>query len=154
MKKLNRLLTAIVLLALGACASVPGQFNGLGSDMMTMMFVYRTDDEALTLSQYETIVARAKKMGEKIGLQISSPFEASIAGGGVSALAGSFDAVGLSYGAVGIVGALSTYSFAKAYAVAEGTEYWLRDDGDPAYKRIHVSPAFVRSGNTESTPAR
>lgn len=154
MKCLRNCLVALVAtLVLGACASVPGQFNGLGSDVMTMMVVYRTDDQPLTRGQYETVVAVAKKMGARVGLQLSSSFEAGATGGALGALGGSFDSSGASYGFVGIVGALATYSFAKAFVVAEATEYALRDDENPEFKKIHVSPAFVRSGNTESGPA-
>lgn len=153
MKKVLHCIAILAMLGLSACASVPGQFNGLGSDMMTMMVVYRTDDEPLTKSQYDAVVKIAKKMGARVGLQLSSAFEAGVAGGALSALAGSFDSAGASYGGLGIVGSLSTYSFAKAYVVTEATEYALRDEENAALKKIHVSPAFVRSNNNEHGPA-
>lgn len=147
-----------ILFALGGCASAPGQFNGLGNDVMTKMFVVRTDDEPITRLQYDAVVNLAKKMGERIGVQISSPFEAGVASGVAQAIAGRFDSSGLAYGIVGIIGGVATYSYAMIIAVAEATELAIRDevdDGGQKYlKRIHVIPAFVRSKNTEQVLAR
>jgi hypothetical protein len=150
-------LAVVAILMLGACATAPGQFNGLAKDVMTMMVVYRTDNLAMTKVQYDAVVGVAKKMGEKVGLQLSSPFEASVASGVTGAVAGHFDSAGLAYGMVGIIGGLSTYSYAKVYAASEATEQALRDEenaGQKIFHRIHVTPAFVRSGNSEKFPAK
>lgn len=154
-KLLGGLFALAMLVILGGCAT--GQLNGTSNDMMRMLIVYRTDDQELTLAQYVAVVERAKKMGTRIGLQLSSVLEAGLTAGFYSALSGSFDASGNSYGGVGIFGGVATYSWAKVYAVAESTENALRDDerdGMELVKRVHVTPAFVRSNNDERGPAK
>ena len=144
-----------MLAILSGCAT--GQLNGTSNDMMTMMVVYRTDDKLLTSEQYSAVVEVAKKMGARVGLQLSSAAEAGLTAGFYGALFGSFDASGNSYGGVGIFGGVATYSWAKVYAVSEATEQALRDeqaDGKDVFRRIHVSPSFVRSLNTEQAPAK
>lgn len=155
-KKLIGGLAALAMLViLGGCAT--GQLNGLSGDVMEMMLVYSTGDQEPTKAQYDAVLKRAQKMGARVGLQLSSAFEAGLTAGTFGALSGSFDASGASYGSIGIFGGVATYSWAKVYAVAEATENALRDDerdGDDLLKRIHVSPAFVRSLNTEKAPAK
>lgn len=179
---MNKLFNVAAALAaafiLSGCSTiqVPGAFNGLGNDVMSMMIIYRTDDQPLTREQYDTVSEIAQKMGVKIGWQLSSPVESALsqavvygaAGAAGGATQGLFypapvmvgAAAGYSgsvYALAGAVNGLVTASYANVYAIAHSTEVALRDEerysGRKDLRRIHVVGAFIRSRNSLDSPA-
>ncbi len=149
-------LAVLAMLTIGACATTPGQFNGLGNDVMGMLVVYRTDDQPLAKAEYDAVVKVAKKMGARVGLQLSSPFEAAVTSGMAQAAAGALDTAAGAFGIVGVIEGLTAYSYAMVHVVGEATENALRDRenaGESIFHVIHVSSAFVRSRNNETVPA-
>lgn len=175
--KLWLVVLLVLISGLTACASMPGPFNGNGSDVMCMIIIYRTDHKPLTKEQYTAVTKIAKEMGVQINWQLTGPFEAAASSGGAYALAGlgggasqgmfypgamTGAAAGYSavtYGLGGVVNGLVTASYAKTYAVAQATEMAMRDaetdmdDGAKILHRVHVVGAFVRSRNTSNSPA-
>ena len=170
--RLIAILASITLL--GACSTVPGPFNGLGNDEMSMLIIYRTDSRPLTKAEYDAVGVEAKKMGIRIGWQLSSAFEAGASSGGAYGVAGAAGGAtqghfyegamvgaaagytGAVYGLGGVVNGVMNASYANVYAVAQATETALRDeerDGKKEFRRIHVVAAFVRSKNAEGSPA-
>lgn len=150
-------IAAAILFALGGCATAPGQFNGLGGDVMSYLVVYRTDDGVLTKNEYDAVVRVAKKMAKHVGAQLSSPLEAGVSAGIPSGLGGAFDGAGASSAVIGFLSGLSAYSFAAVSAIAEATENALRDReqavGESVFHMVHVAAAFVRSNNTSEAAA-
>ena len=152
---------------LGGCSTMPGTFNGLGDDPMSMLIVYRTDKQPITREQYEAVVEIAKEASVKIGLQLSSSLEAAVSSGlpfGAAGAAGGIIEGGLTAGAAGtaallggVVSGLQNASYANVWGVADLVEITLRDmeaAGDKKLHRLHVSAAFIRTGNTVAEPAR
>jgi hypothetical protein len=176
----NVLRTAALTLALASgallsgCASGGGIFNGLSSDVMSMIIIYRSDHKPLTYAQYQAVQGVAKEMGITLTGQLTSPFKAMATGGLAYAAAGAAGgstqalfypgalagaAAGYSaavYGMGGVVTGATTYSYGKDYDVADMTEKTMRDredDGENVFHHIHVSAAFVESTNREDLPA-
>ncbi len=151
---------------LGGCSTVPGVFNGLGSDPMSMLIVYRTDKQPITQKQYTSVVEIAQEASKQVGLQLSSAAEAAASSGvmyGAAGAAGGAIENALTAGITstvtvlgGLVNGLETASYANAWLVADLTETTLRDrerDGED-FRRLHVSAAFTRTKNTAAIPAR
>ncbi len=164
----NLILIAILAsFALGGCSTMPGVLNGLGSDPMSMLIVYRTDGQPITQKQYEEVVKVAQGVSVQVGLQLSSSLEAAASSGfpyGLAGAAGGAIESGIAAGAAGtaaflggMVSGLQTASYANVWLVADLTEVTLRDmetAGDTKLHRLHVSAAFTRTGNTVAEPAR
>lgn len=176
MKATSYLITSLLLAITGltGCATAPGPFNGLGSDPMRMLVIYRTDDQPLTREQYAAIGKVAQKMNIQIGWQLSSGMEAALSSGVAYAAAGAAGGAtqgifyegamvgaaagytGAVYGLGGTINGLVTASYANVYAVGAATEQAIRDmenDGERSLHRIHVVAAFVRSHNSTQDPA-
>ncbi|MDP2655275.1 MAG: hypothetical protein Q8P17_01805 [bacterium] len=171
----SRIAILASIIVLGACGTVPGPFVGLGSDVMSMIIIYRTDDQPLTLPQYEATTKIAQKMGIRIGWQLSSAFESGVVTGaayyGAGALGGATQGffykgalvgaaagyTGAVYGLGGVINGVMSASYANIHAVSQATELAIRDaekyDGMNIFKRIHVVGAFIRSKNTAGEPA-
>lgn len=174
MRTVLRWIAILAMLTLGACATAPGPFNGLGSDEMSMLIIYRTDDQPLTKEQYDGVTRIAQKMGIRIGWQLSSAVESaatSFAAYGVGGyLGGSTQShfyagalrsaaagyTGVVYGLGGVINGMMNASYANIYAVSQTTEIALRDEeraGASEFFRVHVVAAFIRSKNTADSPA-
>ena len=145
---------------LGACASAPGQFNGVASSPQGMLVVYRVDDRELTEAALKAVLTEAERMMARVGVQLSSPLEAGFTSGALDIVGSAADpevVVKLlrPHGVVGFIGGLATYSFAMVTAVAYATERRLRylEEGNDAFKRIHVEPAYVRSDPSKAIAA-
>lgn len=151
----------------GGCQSVPGVFNGLGEDPMTMLLIYRTDGQPITQEQYDLVVAIAQRVSAQVGLQLSSPLEAAVSSGvpfGLAGTAAGFIESGVTAGVAGtgaaiagVIGGLGTFSYANVWAIGDFTETTLRDmekTGDKRVDRLHVSSAFTRTGNTVDKSSR
>jgi hypothetical protein len=77
------------LLGLGACSSVPGNFNGLGSDPMTMMVVVKNPYAGpMTTKQYKTTVVLGEHCLHAIRSQTASVVEVMATNAMADALAG------------------------------------------------------------------
>lgn len=165
------MLSAFVIVAsvamLSGCSTMPGTFNGLGEDPMSMLVVYRTDKKPITKEQYVSVVAVAQEASNQVGLQLSSSLEAAISSGfpfGIAGAGGGALEGGLAAGAAGtagflggVVSGLQNASYANVWLVADITEVTLRDreaSGEKMLKGLHVSAAFIRTGNTVAEPAR
>ncbi len=86
---------------LSGCQTMPGQFNGLGTDYMSKIFLDREDGLPITMPQYMLAQREAGKCDERIDIQLSDPIE-GIATGTVA------------YGASGVVGGVGGYAAAGA----------------------------------------
>ena len=164
MKRIWYGIALAILCGLGGCASAPGQYNGLGSDPMSMLVVYRVDDRPLTMEALKAVRGEAEKMMARIGIQLSSPLEAGLTDG-VLDIVGSAADPGMTvkvlrpHGIVGFIGGLAMYSYAMVSAIADATRDRLEFLGetDDGFKRLRVAAAFVRSDPTkgiEPTPTR
>lgn len=162
MKRLvHRLVAVAATLMLGACAgTMPGQFNGLGDDPLPMLIVYSTDGNGtLTEKQYADVVQVAKRMGGIIEMQFPSSLEAAASSGlayGAAGISGGVSILATISAVSGAVGGFSTASYAIVYAVSDATETAMRDaekKGDTRYTDLHVVASFVRSRNSEKSPA-
>lgn len=167
MKKNLVLIAILASFALGGCTTMPGVLNGLGSDPMSMLIVYRTDDQPITQEQYDAVVKVAQRVSIQVGLQLSSSLEAAASSGfpyGLAGAAGGAIEGGITAGAAGtaaflggMISGLQTASYSNVWAVADMTEVTLRDietAGDATTHRLHVAAAFTRAGNTIAEPAR
>mgnify|MGYP001565818024 CR=1 FL=1 len=165
-KQVLHSIALVVMVFLGGCSTMPGTFNGLGSDPMSMLVVYRTDKQQITEEQYKAVGAIAQEASNQVGLQLSSSLEAAISSGfpfGIAGAGGGAVEGGLAAGAAGtagflggFVGGLQNASYANVWLVADITEVTLRDreaSGDKTLKGLHVSAAFIRTGNTVVEPA-
>lgn len=167
---MKRILGLIVILAsvtlLGGCSTMPGIFNGLGNDPMSMLIVYRTDHQSITQEQYDAVVKIAREASAQVGLQLSSSSEAAISSGfpyGLAGVAGGIIDGGITAGVAGTAGflggmvnGLQTASYANVWLVAEITETTLRDEyaaGNKGFHGLHVSAAFTRTNNSSTKPA-
>ncbi len=164
----NLLLIAILAtLTLGGCSTMPGVLNGSGEDPMSMLIVYRTDDQSITQEQYKSVVAIAKGASSQVGLQLSSSLEAAASSAfpyGFAGAAGGIIDGAITAGVAGTAGFLGglvsgwqTASYANVWLVADITEVTLRDmeaAGNTQYHRLHASAAFTRTKNTVEEPAR
>lgn len=180
MTKMKRIVRGLVLgaiaLTIAACGTMPGPFNGLGSDYMTMLVIYRTDHQPLTYTQYLAVQDVAKEMHMTLaGRQLSGPLEAGLTSGGAGAAAGAAGgatqglfyagamagpAAGYTaavYGLGYVVNGLQSYSYAQVFAQAQMVETTIRDrekyDHAGIFARLHVVGAFVRSRNNINSPA-
>ena len=171
--RLSILALAAMALLLSGCAGI---FNGLGSDEMAMLIVYRTDNQPLTRAQYDKVVIIARRMGIVLKWQLSSPFEAGMMSGLAYAAAGAGGGstqghyypgadsgaaagyTGVVYGLGGVMNGLVTASYANIHAIEKMVEDAIQDgiryDSQDDMKRVHVVGAYIRSKNTSSEPAR
>ena len=168
MTRMAHILAIVVsVTVISGCSTMPGTFNGLGEDPMSMLIVYRTDKQQITEEQYKAVGAIAQEASNQIGLQLSSSLEAAISSGlpfGFVGAAGGAIEGGLAAGAAGtagflggLVSGLQNASYANVWLVADLTEVTLRDReaaGEKILHRLHVSAAFIRTGNTVIEPAR
>lgn len=156
---------AIVALLEG-CASVPGNFNGLGKDPMGTLVVYRTDGKKITSEQYQAVVEVAQEMQTQLEPQLSPTFESASFSGLLYGIAGASGGIidgGITAGVTGtasllggVVNGLQNVSFAKVWIIAASTENAIRDKeaaGEEIFRRIHVEAAFVRSKNSTEFPS-
>ncbi|MDP3938818.1 MAG: hypothetical protein Q8R92_11895 [Deltaproteobacteria bacterium] len=177
--KTMRTAVLFVMLVLGlglqGCATVAGPFNGLGSDEMSMLLVYRVDGLPVTGENYRAVAAAAQEMGVIISPQLSSAAEAGatsgLAYGNAYAAGGAaqglfFGPVGAAAGAAvgGISGALggvitgvTTAAFANVHAIAKAVDdrlTYLRTEGRVNHLAfVRVTGAFIRSRNNIGSPA-
>lgn len=164
---LHVLAIVVSITMIGGCSSMPGTFNGLGEDPMSMLVLYRTDKQLPTKEQYDLVAEIATEASKTVGLQLSSSFEAAVSSGfpyGISGAAGGAIDGGVAAAAAGttgflggLVSGLQNASYANVWLVADLTEITLRDmeiSGDKRFSRLHVSAAFIRTGNTVAEPAR
>lgn len=156
-KQILRFVAVAATAVLGACASAPGQFNGLADSAQGMIVVYRADDRELTLSAVNAVLREAERMMGRVGVQLSSPLEAGLTSGAADVIGTATDPealvrIGRPHGVVGFIGGLATYSFAMVTAVAYATENRLRflEERDDSFKWLHVEPAYVRSDPTKA----
>lgn len=151
-----------------------GMYAAMSDDQMNMLVFYRTDKQPITRAQYDAVVDVAKEMDIVLGWQISSPFEAGVSGFLAYGLAGAAGgatqpnfyagaaggaATGYTaavYGFGGVVSGITTYSYARVYAIGSMVEITLRDRekaGEAAYRNLHVVGSFVRVRNSKTEPA-
>ncbi|HHT9130557.1 MAG TPA: hypothetical protein ACFYEC_06810 [Candidatus Brocadiaceae bacterium] len=160
------LIAILASTALSGCLSMPGGFNGIGADPMSMLIVYRTDKQPVTREQYQEVVKIAQEASAKVGLQLSSSLEAAVSSGfpyGLAGAAGGGIDGAITAGATGtaaflggMINGLQTASYANVWLVGDITEITLRDrerDGED-FHHLHVSAAFIRTSNTVDQPAR
>ena len=145
---------------LGACASAPGQFNGVASSPQGMLVVYRVDDRELTEAALKAVLTEAERMMARVGVQLSSPLEAGFTSGALDIVGSAADpevVVKLlrPHGVVGFIGGLAAYSYAMVSAVADATRDRLEFLGetDDVFKRLRVAAAFVRSDPSRAIAA-
>ena len=168
-------LAAMAALAVAGCGTMMGPFNGLGSDYMTLLVVYRTDNKPLTYEQYQAVQEVAAEDHLILKGQLSSPFEAMGAAGAAGAAAGAAGgasqgifyegamagaAAGYTatvYGLGYVVNGAMSYSYGRAFDEAQMVETTIRDrekyDKQKVFARVHVVAAFVRSLNNINDPA-
>ncbi len=169
------ILLGLALLVLSACGTVRGPFNGLGSDPMSMLIIYRTDNSPLTYSEYLAVQGVAAHDHLVLMGQLSSPFEAMVTDGFAGAVAGAAGgatqglfytggmagpAAGYSaavYGLGYLVNGALSYSYGTVYDMAQMVETTMRDDEkydhNRIFYRLHVVAAFVASSNKKNEPA-
>ncbi len=169
------LLGIAALLVLAGCGTVPGPFNGLGSDPMSMLVVYKTGRQPLTYREYQAVQEIAKQDHLILTGQLSSPFEAAVTDGLAGAVAGAaggatqglFYTGGMAGPAAGYTAAvyglgysvngLQSYSYGEVYDIAAMVEQTMRDDEKydhrRVFRRLHVVAGFVRSENATNDPA-
>ena len=158
--KVLRYVAVMATLVLGACASAPGQFNGVGTDPMSMVVVYRVDDHPLTKEALDAVRKEAERMMARIGIQLSSPLEAGFTSGALDIVGTWADPeaivkVGRPHGVVGFISGLAAYSYAMVSAIADATRDRLEYLGetDDVFKRLRVAAAFVRSDPSKAVIA-
>lgn len=167
-----------MLIAGAGCSTVPGPFNGLGNDEMSMLAITTWNGTPPTPEQYRVVADIARKQASLLGWQLSSAAESivisGLVGGAAGAAGGSTQGLIYTFGSAGSAAAYTaavyglgymvngaiTASYANVYAVAYATELALRDNekyGDDKTKKIlkgvHVVAAFIRSGNSHEKPA-
>lgn len=163
--------------SLAACAgpvSGPGMFNGLGSDYMSVLVIYRTDNRPVSWQDYQLVQGIARRMNLTLMGQLSTAFEAAgsgmlaygMAGAAGGAAQGAFYAgaapagaavSGLVYAFGGAVTGATTFAYGRDFDLSQMVETSLRDaarhDHLVEAERLHVVAGFVRTLNQVNSPA-